>query len=48
MYGFKILCEISKVPIEISHKILNPYTAKYAFYDVSKFDELWYLKVTTS
>ena len=21
MYGFKILCEISKVPFEISHKI---------------------------
>ena len=32
MYGFKILCEISKVPFEISHTILNPYTAKYAFY----------------
>ena len=32
MYGFKILCEIPKVPLEISHKILNPYTAKYAFY----------------
>ena len=27
MYGFKILCEISKVPFEISQKILNPYTA---------------------
>ena len=26
MYGFKILCEISKGPFEISHKILNPYT----------------------
>ena len=26
MYGFKILCEISKVPFEISHKILKPYT----------------------
>ena len=24
MCGFKILCEISKVPFEISHKILNP------------------------
>ena len=44
MYGFKILCEISKVPFEISHKILNPYTAKYAFYEVLKFDDLWYLK----
>ena len=31
VYGFKILCEISKVPFEISHKILNPYTAKYEF-----------------
>ena len=27
-----MLCKISKVPFEISHKILNPYTAKYAFY----------------
>ena len=44
MYGFKILCEISKVPFEISHKILNPYTAKYAFYDVLKYDEWWNLK----
>ena len=25
MYGFKNLCEISKVPFEISNKILNPY-----------------------
>ena len=32
MYGFKILCEISKGTFEISHKILNPYTTKYAFY----------------
>ena len=32
VYGFKILCEISKGTFEISHKILNPYTAKYAFY----------------
>ena len=31
-YGFKILCKISKSTFEISHKILNPYTAKYAFY----------------
>ena len=30
VYGLKILCEISNVPFEISHKILNPYTAKYA------------------
>ena len=44
MYGFKILCEISKVPFEISHKILNPYTAKYAFYGMLKFYNLWYLK----
>ena len=32
-YGFKILCEI-----------VNPYTTKYASYEVLKFDELWYLK----
>ena len=32
VYGFKTLCEISKGTFEISHKILNPYTAKYAFY----------------
>ena len=44
MYGFKILCEIWKVPCEISHKILNPYIAKFAFYEVLIFDELWYLK----
>ena len=37
MYGFKILCEISKVPFEIAHKILNTYTTKYAFYLVLKF-----------
>ena len=36
MYGFKILYEISKVPFEIIHKILNPYTAKYAVYEVLK------------
>ena len=43
VYGFKILCEISKVPFEISHKILNPYTAKYAFYDVLK---IWRLTIS--
>ena len=32
MYGFKIVCEISSGTFEISHKILNPYTAKYIFY----------------
>ena len=32
MYGFNILCEISKGTFEISHKILNPYIAKQAFY----------------
>ena len=32
----QILCEISKVSFEISHKILNPYTAKYVFYEVLK------------
>ena len=32
MYGLKILCEISKGTFEISHKILNPYTAKCSYY----------------
>ena len=32
LHGFKILCEISKGTFEISHKIMNPYTAKCAFY----------------
>ena len=45
MYGFEILCEFSKVPFHISHKILNPYTVKYAFDAVLKFDDLWYLRV---
>ena len=31
-YGFKILCELSKVPFEITHQKLNPYTTKYAFH----------------
>ena len=48
MYGFKILCEISKVPFEISHKILNPYTAKYAFYGVLNFTIYDILRVMTS
>ena len=42
-YGFKILCEISKVPFEISHKILNPYTAKCEFYEVLK---IWRLMMS--
>ena len=32
VYGLEIMCEISKGTFEISHKILNPYTAKYAVY----------------
>ena len=28
--------QISKVPFEISHKILNPYTTKYASYQMLK------------
>ena len=52
MYGVKILCEISKVPFAISHKIFNLYTAKYASYEVlntlylTTYDilELWHLK----
>ena len=32
MYGFEMLCEISKGTFEISHKLLNPYIEKYALY----------------
>ena len=42
MYGFKILSEISKGTFEISHNILNPYTAKYAIDDVLK---IWRLMI---
>ena len=34
MNGLKILCEILKVPFEISHTFFNPYIATYAFYKV--------------
>ena len=50
MYGFKILCEISEVPFQISHKIFNPYIEKIAFYEMLKqltiHDTLesWHLK----
>ena len=32
MHGFRIFYEILNDTFEISHKILNPYTAKHAFY----------------
>ena len=44
MNGLKILWEILKLPFEISCNILNLYTAKYAFHEVLKFDELHCLK----
>ena len=31
---FKIVCEILRMPFEISHEILNPYIAKYTFYEM--------------
>ena len=43
LYGFTILCEISMVPFEISHKILNPYTVRYAYYGVLK---IWRLMIS--
>ena len=43
MYGFKYLREIWKVPFEISHKIFNPYTAKYAFYKVLEY---WWIMIS--
>ena len=45
MYGFKILCEISKMSFAISHNILNPYTAKYAFYEVLY---IWQFMISSS
>ena len=50
MYGFKVLCEISKVPFEISHKILYPVHRKVCILqgvkNLSNYDnlELWHLK----
>ena len=32
MYGYDILCGISKVPFEIPHKISNPYIERCAIY----------------
>ena len=43
VYGFKILCEISKGPFEISHKLWNTYTGKYTFYGVLK---IWRLMIS--
>ena len=31
VYGFQLLCKISKVPLEISQKIWKPYAVNYAF-----------------
>ena len=45
MHGFKILYEIPKVTFEIAQKIVNPYIAKYAFYQKLK---IWQLKIPYS
>ena len=37
MYGQDILCEISKVPFEIPHKISYPYIERYDFNTALKF-----------
>ena len=37
MYGWDIVCGISKVPFEIPHKISNPYIESYDFYTTLKF-----------
>ena len=36
MYGQDILCEISKVPFEIPHKISYPYIERSVFYSQMK------------
>ena len=40
MYGYDILCGISKGPFEIPHKISYSYIARYDFYAILKFHEL--------
>ena len=40
MYGLDILCGISKVPLEISHRTSYPYIDRYNFYIILKFQEL--------
>ena len=37
MYGYDILCGISKVPFEIPHEISYPYIERYDFYTTLKF-----------
>ena len=32
----------------VKFQSLEPYTAKYAFYEILKFHEFWYLRVMTS
>ena len=32
MYGYDILCEISKVPFKTQHKLSNTYIAIYDFF----------------
>ena len=39
MYGYDILCGMSKVPFEIPHKISYPYIERYKFYTTLKFKE---------
>ena len=49
MYGFKFLCGISEGTFEILHKILDPHTAKYAFYYLVFFVcELRYIWIVKS
>ena len=40
MYGWYILCGISKVPFEIPHKISHPYIKRCVFYWDVKIQEL--------
>ena len=43
MCALDILCDLSKVPFEISQKILDTYTAKHAFYEVLN---LWRIMIS--
>ena len=48
VYGFKILCTISKVSFAFSHPIFNPYTTKYLFYEVLKAWRIMIFRIMTS
>ena len=45
MYGFKICVKFERYPLKFHKKILNPYIAKYAFYEVLN---IWRVMISQS